>query len=377
MRLPIISNKPKRKQKNKMCVCVTRSRPGTLPAAAAAASPGGDGAGEDGLGGPRHDDAVVVLAPVDLERPAGEVHSALAVGASLEHRRHDRGARAGSAREGRPGAALPHAHAQAAPREHLDKLGVGALREGGVVLKGGADGREVEGVDVEGLAVRGGCGAGRGGGSREAGRSRGQRGQERERGVVRGALKMTQWGLPMETAVAVHCWPSTWVGGREGGRRGLARRGRRVLLRTKDSAPRTVIFCWTTLPSLVAARVVGTCAPRARISRREAAGPGGRRRSRGGCQVQWRRTRAGSKMGSPMSTATCPSARTSGIITPPRVPTLRRNVLRAGALEGPAGGVAADAKGGLAHLQGGALVGARGGLVLVGDEAGETADAVA
>ena len=64
-------------------------------------------AAEGGLGGARHEDAVVGLAPLDLEVAAGERHGARAVGLAGEDGGDGEGARAGAAREGRAGAALP------------------------------------------------------------------------------------------------------------------------------------------------------------------------------------------------------------------------------------------------------------------------------
>mmetsp|Transcript_14219 Transcript_14219/g.34215 ORF Transcript_14219/g.34215 Transcript_14219/m.34215 type:complete len:299 (-) Transcript_14219:246-1142(-) len=96
------------------------------------------------LGGPRHDDAIVRLAPLDLQRSARQLHRALAVRPTLQHGCHDGGARPGAARQRGARPPLPHVHLQVAAAHHLGELGVGLGREHGVRLEARPDGGQVE-----------------------------------------------------------------------------------------------------------------------------------------------------------------------------------------------------------------------------------------
>lgn len=57
---------------------------------------------------PRHVNVVVALAPLDVQRPAGQVHAAAAVRLALQNARDHGGAGARAARQRAPGAALPN-----------------------------------------------------------------------------------------------------------------------------------------------------------------------------------------------------------------------------------------------------------------------------
>ena len=116
-------------------------------------SNGGDDAVEDHLRRSGHDDTIIALAPFDLEGTARELHRALSVRASLEDRRHHRGAGARAARQRGARAALPHVHLDVIPSHNLHKLGVCLGGENRVGFERGADGGEVELVDLDASLV--------------------------------------------------------------------------------------------------------------------------------------------------------------------------------------------------------------------------------
>jgi hypothetical protein len=91
----------------------------------------------------RHVNVVVTFPPFNVQRTAWQIHLALAIYLTLQNTRNNSCACACAARQGASCAALPDHHAHMAAAEDFDKLRVGACWEDGVVLKLGADCKDV------------------------------------------------------------------------------------------------------------------------------------------------------------------------------------------------------------------------------------------
>jgi hypothetical protein len=108
----------------------------------------GPAAGEDFCGGAGHVEVVVGLAPFEGEVAAGEVGEDFAVGAAGEDAGDADGAGAGAAGPCDAAAAFPGAHFHLAGGDDLDPVGVDAVGEGLVMLDGGSDAGEIDGIDI-------------------------------------------------------------------------------------------------------------------------------------------------------------------------------------------------------------------------------------
>src|ERR1700687_332146 len=98
--------------------------------------------------GPRHQDVVVALAPLDSEFSAGQRYLHGAIGALQPRRGDSRCARRRAAGLGQPGAALPGADRDVVAIDDMRQRDVGALRKDRVVFQQRPEAGEIVGVDV-------------------------------------------------------------------------------------------------------------------------------------------------------------------------------------------------------------------------------------